>query len=169
MYRKGIIFALFLFMLFSAAEVCARSLIVPSAYGYSVVHTSGRRAYSPRRTHYYSAYYPGYYPWAQAQLPYYWGGTPAWNGAYWYYSHGYSLAATSADLNIRTEPRVPKKRKANVIGTLRAGEQVYLLGSSGSWYYIQSVYAPLRRGYVHGNYLYSSAPATPIAYYAYNW
>jgi hypothetical protein len=92
---------------------------------------------------------------------------PAWNGFNWYYYHNNLVGVSSCNLNIRSEPYVSKKkRSANVISSLKTGEQVYILSQSGNWYLIQSVLAPLRRGYVYGPYLRFYNYNVPANYYS---
>lgn len=176
MLKKGLLLSAILVLLIcSTAEARRRNIVVPTWYGYGVV--------SP---------YAVAYPYIAAGYPYAWPaygyagmhptmpvptalGTPAWNGAYWYYGGG-SIAAVAANLNIRSAPYVAgkKNRNSNVIGSLNTGEHVYILGQTGNWSYIQSAYMPLRRGYVYTSYLRSYNNALPHSHYtafhpAYAW
>lgn len=151
MLKKTIFFIFLSMLLLSTHSLDASNIVVPGPYGYSLVHPS-HWFYSPARVNHWS-WHPYYHrPW--------YGVVPT---TYGWANYGY-LAATRVDLNVRSEPRVPSERRANVRSTLRAGEQVYILGQSGSWYYVQSAYAPLRRGYVYGKYLYS---VNPVWHYSY--
>jgi hypothetical protein len=105
---------------------------------------------------------------------------PAWNGANWsYYYGGYpagyqnafyrmnTIAAVACNLNVRSEPYVAgrKKKNSNVIGSLKTGEQVYVLGRYGNWFLIQSAYMPMRYGYVYGSYLRFYQNNFPVSHY----
>lgn len=159
---KRILFFIFLLSLVigSVSELQARNIVVPTYYGYGVVSSSAYvRPYiasgyypyaSPAWA--YDGYYYNYYNVAPATyaVP----TLPAWNGMYWYYNYNNFVAVSSCNLNMRSEPYVSgKKRNSNVISSLNTGEQVYVLSQSGNWYLVQSVFAPLRRGYVYGPYL----------------
>lgn len=162
----------------SAQQLQARNIVVPTHYGYGVVSTSALvKPYIAPGYYYpyaspawaYNGYYYNYYNVAPAFAPatYALPAVPAWNGMYWYYQYNNHMAASSCNLNIRSEPYVAgKKKNSNVIGSLKTGEQVYLLGQSGNWYLVQSVFAPLRRGYVYGPYLRFYGAAFD-GYYAY--
>ena len=170
--RIFILFTGVVLALLIAGQVSARNIVVPTYYGYGVVNSSSWvRPYISSYYPYaspawaYNGYYYNYYNVA----PVNWAGsaTPAWNGYNWFYYHNNQVAVSSCNLNIRSEPYVSKKkRSANVISSLKTGEQVYLLGQSGSWYLIQSVMAPLRRGYVYGPYLRFYNYTTPVTYYS---
>ncbi len=180
----------------SFSSVDARNVVVPTYYGYGVINSSAVavRPYISAcdpvmvPTYYGAAYYgnpyyqEAYYQAAYHNRAYYHRSyplvqtcstapvVPAWNGMFWYYQSGYNLAASSCNLNIRSAPYVSSKKKSsNIIGLLKGGEQAYILGQTGNWYYVQSVHAPLRRGYVSGSYLrfYNNALTTP-AYTVYN-
>lgn len=168
---------LFVAMIFAAgSELQARNIVVPTHYGYGVVSSSAMvrpyiaSGYYPYATPAwaYNGYYYNYYNLAPAFAPatYALPAVPAWNGMYWYYSYNNQMAASSCNLNVRSEPYVAgKKKNSNVIASLKTGEQVYLLGQAGNWYLIQSVFAPLRRGYVYGPYLRFYGNAAPAGYY----
>ncbi len=169
MLKKGILLsALVLVMLVMAASAveARRGIVVPTAWGYGVVNSPAPYIWP---AYGYLGMHPAM-PIPSARMP-----APAWNGANWsYYNGGYAwggyqagyypqngyyqmnaLAAVACNLNVRSEPYVAgrKKRNSNVIGSLNTGEQVYVLGRSGNWFFIQSAYLPLRRGYVYGSYL----------------
>jgi uncharacterized protein YgiM (DUF1202 family) len=94
---------------------------------------------------------------------------PTWNGAFWSYvapALTANLAASTCNLNIRSAPYVTgKKKRSNVISSLKSGEQAYVLSQTGNWFYVQSVYPPVRRGYVHGAYLRVYNQAWPTGTY----
>jgi uncharacterized protein YgiM (DUF1202 family) len=171
------IFALLLVLaLVAGAECQARNIVVPTYYGYGVVNSSAYvrpyiSAYYPYATpaYAYNGYYYNYYNVAPAIAPatYAMPAVPAWNGMYWYYHYNNLVAVSSCNLNVRSDPYVAgKKKNSNVIGSLKTGEQVYVLGQSGNWYLIQSLFAPLRRGYVYGPYLMTMTYNTvPSGYY----
>ncbi|MFZ5951709.1 MAG: hypothetical protein ACOYXC_13445, partial [Candidatus Rifleibacteriota bacterium] len=156
----------------SAADVQARNYVVPTYYGYGVVSSSAVvrpyiSAYYPYAAPAwaYNGYYYNYYDVRPAVAPATMGVpvTPTWNGMYWYYSHNNHVAVSSCNLNMRAEPY--KSGKKNIIGSLKTGEQAYVLGQYGNWYLVQSVLAPLRRGYVYGPYLRFYGNAAPYGYY----
>jgi len=170
MLKKGLLLsAIFVLLICSNAEARRRNIVVPTSYGYGVV--------SPHAIA---------YPYIAAGYPYAWPaygyhgmnpavptptalGTPAWNGSYWYYGGGHnaSVAAVAANLNVRSAPYVAgkKNRNSNVIASLNTGEQVYILGRTGNWSYIQSAYLPLRRGYVYSSYLRVYNNSLPHSHY----
>jgi hypothetical protein len=158
----------------SAGALEARNYVVPTYYGYGVVNSAAYvrpyiSSYYPYAapTYAYNGYYYNYYNVAPVVAPTNWASTvtPAWNGFNWYYYHNNQVAVSSCNLNIRSEPYVAgKKRTGNVISSLKTGEQVYILGQAGNWYMIQSVLAPLRRGYVYGPYLQFYSYQTPVRY-----
>ncbi|GAB4279988.1 MAG: hypothetical protein Kow0029_24280 [Candidatus Rifleibacteriota bacterium] len=166
MFGKRIsIFVLLMALVFAiGGETQARNIVVPTYYGYGVVNTSACvKPYISAASYYpyavpayaYSGYYYNYYNVSPVIAPATWAlpAIPAWNGLYWYY-HTNSMAVSSCNLNVRSEPYVPgKKKNSNVIASLKTGEQVYLLAQAGNWFLVQSVFAPLRRGYVYGPYL----------------
>ena len=176
--KRILLIALFLVLILGFSfEAQARNIVVPTYYGYGVVNSSALvKPYISAGYYYpyaapawaYNGYYYNYYnltpAFAQAtwSLP----AVPAWNGLYWQYQYNNSMAVSSCNLNIRSEPYVSgKKKSSNVISSLKTGEQVYLLGQAGNWYLVQSVFAPLRRGYVYGPYLRMFGNAAPAGYY----
>lgn len=175
MLKKGILLSAVLLVLLCSTAEARRDIVVPTYYGYGVV--SAQAMARPYITGYYPyawpAYgYSGYNP--TAPMPTAYGaGLPAWNGSYWYYGgSGFngstgSLAAVTANLNIRSEPYVAgkKNRNSNVIGSLNTGEHVHILGQKGNWSFIQSAYMPLRRGYVYTSYLRSYNNSYPQSHY----
>lgn len=175
MLKKGILLSAIicaLIILSSGMVEARRGIVIPTAWGYGVVN--GPAPYI------WPAYgYLGMHPAVAvpaAQMP-----APAWNGANWSYNNGgyafsgyqnglarmNSIAAVACNLNIRSEPYVAgrKKRNSNVIGSLNTGEQVYVLGRDGNWFFIQSAYMPLRRGYVYGSYLRFYQNNLPTSHY----
>ena len=163
MLKKGILLSAILVamvILSGGAAEARRGSVVPTEWGYGVVNTGAPYIWP---AYGYLGMHPAV-PVAAAQMP-----APAWNGANWSYYQGYyagtgyqngynpisGRAVVASNLNVRSEPYVSgrKKRNSNVIASLNAGEQVYVLGRSGNWYFIQSAYMPLRRGYVYGSYL----------------
>ncbi len=173
MLKKGILLlAVFTLLAFSTADARRRDIVVPTWYGYGVV--SPQAVARPYITGYHPyswpAYgYAGYYPAshvAPIATPFV-SGAPAWNGLYWYYGAQGAMAAVAANLNIRAEPYVAgkKNKNANVIGGLKTGEHVYILGQTGNWSYIQSVYMPFRRGYVYSSYLRAYHNTLPHSHY----
>jgi hypothetical protein len=166
MLKKGILLLAAVFVLIGAtADARRRDIVVPTWYGYGVVNAQA--VARPYITGYYPYAWPAYgyagmHPTAPAPVSAAWSGSaPAWNGSGWYYSSGNSVATVVSNLNIRSTPHITgrKNRNANVIGSLNAGEYVYILGQNGNWSLIQSAYAPLRRGYVYTDYLRSSSVA----------
>lgn len=168
----GICLLLFVLGCFCVSE--ARNVVVPTYYGYGVVSPGGgyihpyiygcSAPYLP--PNYYSTYrnavFPGsYHPYySTGYYPYYAGyfgyGQPYWNGSYWTYTPaGYAMAVTTASLNLRSSPQKSgrKGKNSNVIAGLSYGEQVYVLGRAGNWFLVQTVAAPLRRGYAYSSYL----------------
>lgn len=162
MLKKGFLLsAVLMLLLCGIAEGRNRDIVIPTWYGYGVV--SARGYVRP----FISTEYPyGNHAYGAVRAP----SAPMWS-AYgipsWGTSHrgsqGYSLAAVTDNLNIRSQPHVTgkKNRNANVIGSLNTGEQVYLLAQTGNWSFIQSVYMPFRRGYVYSSYLRSFSGMVP--------
>jgi len=169
MLKKGILLSAILLVLVMSASVAEarRGIVVPTAWGYGVVNSG---ISYPWPAYGYLGMYPAV-PVPSAQIP-----APAWNGFNWsYYNGAYgnpgyaagypayqnsytpmnTVAAVACNLNVRSEPYVAgkKKRNSNVVGSLNTGEQVYILGRYGNWFFIQSAYHPVRRGYVYGSYL----------------
>lgn len=180
MLKKGILLSAVLCAIFCLAvneAEARRGIVVPTAYGYGVIN--GPAPYI------WPAYgFSGMHP--AVPMPTAFGVTaPIWNGANWSYQtpwdtgytyqNGYqpvnyagrSLAAVTCNLNIRSEPYVAgrKKRNSNVVGSLNTGEQVHVLGRDGNWFFIQSAYLPLRRGYVYGSYLRFYQNNLPTSHY----
>jgi hypothetical protein len=158
-------------------DLAAKNIVVPTYYGYGLVNSSTVvrpyiSAYYPYAAPAYArnGYYANYYNLATVPTPATWANpvVPVWNGLYWYYNHNNLVAVSSCNLNVRSQPYVAgkkNKKNSNVIATLKTGEQVYILGQSGNWYMIQSLLAPLRRGYVYGSYLRFYRSYTPAGYY----
>lgn len=158
MLKKGILLsAIVLALVFSFTGIAEarRGIVIPTAWGYGVVNSQAPYTWP--------AYgYQGMHP--AMPVPTFQWSAPVWNGATWVYynSAGYNgyypvntIAAVSCNLNIRSEPYVAgkKKRNSNVIGLLKTGEQVYVMGRYGNWFLVQSAWMPLRQGYVYGSYL----------------
>ena len=164
MKNKRIVLLLIAMLMTISSVASARNVVVPTYYGYGVINSNARCVH-PYISAYYpysvpATYYNGYYnqfattPVVAAYTAA--AAIPQWNGAYWYYQTmpSSNVAAVSCNLNMRSAPGLGNKSKdSNVIGTLHGGEQAYVLARSGNWYLVQSVYAPLRRGYVYGSYL----------------
>ncbi|MDD2998853.1 MAG: SH3 domain-containing protein [Candidatus Riflebacteria bacterium] len=164
MSKNGVLLTILLIMAVLAVSDIAearRGIVVPTPYGYSLISGdqspilpawgfSGMHPVMPAPTA------------SLALMP-----APVWNGAFWshqtpwaqsfgrYSYNGYALAVAADNLNVRSEPRITgkKRRNANVIASLNAGEHLYVLGRSGNWCLVQSASMPLRRGYVYERYL----------------
>lgn len=178
--RISVFVLLFAMIMAVGVECQARNIVVPTYYGYGVVNSSAyvrpyvAGCYYPYASpaYAYNGYYHNYYnispvvaP-AIAPVAYASPAVPAWNGNYWYYNYHRGMAVSSCNLNMRSAPYVSgKKKNSNVISSLKTGEQVYLLAQSGNWYLVQSLFAPLRRGYVYGPYLRTFTQACPTGYF----
>lgn len=164
MKNKRIVLLLIALLMTISTVASAKNVVVPTYYGYGVINSNARCVH-PYISAYYpyslpATYYNGYYnqlavtPVVAAYSAA--AAIPAWNGAYWYYTAvpTSTVAAVSCNLNVRSAPKLGGKSKdSNVIATLHGGEQAYVIARSGNWYLVQSVAAPLRRGYVYGSYL----------------
>ena len=170
----------------------AANIVVPTYYGYGVINSSAT-CVRPYISSCYPYVAPVYHPvanYAVRQVAYTTpvynaysapvytaavctntlaAAVPTWNGAFWSYvtpTLTANLAASTCNLNIRSEPYVSgKKKKSNIISSLKSGEQAYVLSQAGNWFYVQSVYPPVRRGYVHGAYLRFYNQAWPTGTY----
>jgi len=191
-FGKFYILALCLCVIVATFCEAKKNIVVPTYYGYGVVpnrggtispyvvtqpygnyyYGNGYQAYYP----YYSAYNPyypyyacGYYPYYSNSAYYVQGGTSFWNAINLAYAQGSGawFAASLGDLNLRAAPENGK----NVIGSLAAGERVWVYAKSGKWYYVQSVSEPGKRGYAYADYFQIiSTAAYPWSYigtYAY--
>ena len=178
--RRSFLFALFatILLISMSASLEAKNIVVPTYYGYGVINPNCGYV-SPYISSLPSSvpilYSNGYYS-KFAITPVIAGSVsavPVWNGAYWYYQGvpSNSVAVVTCNLNMRSAPKVKGKNKnSNIISMLHSGEQAYVLAKTGHWYLVQSVFAPLRRGYVYGAYLrfyrnYCAASNYPVSYY----
>lgn len=132
----------------------ARNVVVPTYYGYGVVSQSGGWVY-PYIVHpafggySLAAFGPYNVYFLQGLLPYYFVVPfPNWTGVNWVYPAAIYGIATD-NINIRSEPQKTK----NIIGMLRTNEPVFVLGEKNNWYYVQPIYNPMLRGFVHKSYI----------------
>lgn len=141
----------------------AHNYVYPTNYGYGVMerHSGVVRPYISPTAMPYSPYlynYYGYYPTGMYSSYGYYNG--AYNGYYNYNAYGSTQSrptlawVTTDNLNVRSEPEIYRRdRHANVIGSLRYAERVWVYGVTGDWYYIRSASNPNIYGYAHKGYL----------------
>ncbi|MBF0499084.1 MAG: SH3 domain-containing protein [Candidatus Riflebacteria bacterium] len=174
----GILFSLaFLLIVFTMMTSAAqahhhdRCYVVPTYYGYGII---GRPAYGWALPYVVTPYSvaPGYVPYATYNRNYYgpyygYPGYPGYSNPYgipYNYSsstEGYAHSGSTlgqvvtASLNVRSTPGKAQSgdSDSNVIGVLAQGERVWVLGSSGDWFLVQSADGRPIRGYVHGGYI----------------
>jgi hypothetical protein len=193
----GKLLLLVLVFALSAVSVAqARNYVYPTWYGYGMAEKNSGvvRPYVVPGTpytypHYYSSYAPTYYSNYSGYAPHY----PYYSSFYPYYSaavygssmyypfssvpyasywgsqfpYGATLGAVNTrSLNVRSAP----SKGRNVLGSLVNGEQVWIYGRNGNWYYIRSVSRPHLVGYSYGDYFtlsqhYPYSYAYPAGYY----
>ncbi|HOY68517.1 MAG TPA: SH3 domain-containing protein [Candidatus Ozemobacteraceae bacterium] len=162
-----LLFCLFL-TVFAPAGFAARRYVIPTWYGYGTytaaapfIHPYIVSPTIPPSMH--PAYLPPHLPsqdpiyyssWRSwnptgTTLPGYFFTSPAgrlepyWDGSTWLYRPSRpsgNAGQALVDLNLRSDPGFGSRRNRdrNVIGTIRRGEAVSVLGRTGDWYYIQS-------------------------------
>ena len=192
-----ILLAVLLLTVLATSAAHARNYVYPTWYGYGMSEKNSGvvrpyvvpgtpytyphyySSYAPTYYSNYSGYYP-YYPYYNSFYPYY---TAAMYGSSMYYPYssipttqwgsqfpwGATLGAVNAkSLNVRSGP----SRGRNVLGSLANGEQVWIYGRNGNWYYIRSVSRPHIVGYSYGDYFnlaqhYPHSYVYPANYYYY--
>lgn len=192
---KLLLFILVLGCLLGALPAYAKSYVLPTWYGYAASERYSGVVrpyiypYYPAYFPYYSAYTPAhynsnyayypYYPYYGTAYPYYaaaiYGSSMyfpySYNYSYWgsYFPWGATMGIVNASsLNVRSAPN----KGSNRIGSFSKGEQVWIYGRNGNWFYVRSISRPHVTGYSYGNYFsvtnhYPYTYAYPGAYYPY--
>jgi len=132
-----------------------RSYVVPTWYGYGMVHGGygwlAPYIVNPVPAGYAAGPYATYSPYVGAGMYGYAGGY--YPAGYRYgsgYGNGWTLGWVDTNgLNIRSGPG----SGYGVVSRFAYGEQLWIGGRSGDWYYVQAADGSARRGYVHGGYL----------------
>lgn len=140
-----------------ALTASAKNVVIPTQYGYGVVSHYGGWVYPyvvhPAYGGYYTPYYGAYnHYYLSGYYPYGYAGTPYWTGSQWVYGSG-GYAAADRPLNLRSSP----SKSRNAIGSLDAGEPVWIYGRYGNWCLVQSMSNPYKRGYAYAAYLRGNA------------